>query len=233
MPEITLIVDELSGDLLLESPDHVSADLLEEITTHLGAAQELGCARPLDILPPPHVVPAEEIAVSISVRVAGYYHNSLTEGPGRRSSVLFQFCPLACKGCWVTNLHDPNAGALIPADHMAKALLDPAFKRDGVSILGGEPFVQAEALMALIRALRARDCQHILCYSRYTYEALRSWGARQPAIKAVLDELDILVDGPYIESQAGGAGAWTGSGNQRVINLCATRRKGQIVLYSC
>ncbi len=192
MPEFTLIVDGLSGDLLLESPDHVSADLLKEFTAHLGAAQELGCARPLEILPPP-LVPAEEIAASISVRVAGYYHNSLTEGPGRRSSVLFQSCPLACKGCWVPRLHDPNAGALVPADSMAEALLDPAFQRDGVSILGGEPFVQPEALLALISELRARGCRHILCYSGYTYEALRNWGARQPAISAVLNELDMLI----------------------------------------
>ena len=102
---------------------------------------------------------------------------------------------------------------------MADALLDPAYSRDGVSILGGEPFQQPDGLLALVRVLRARGCPHILCYSGYTYEHLRRRAHRQPAIGAVLDELDMLIDGPYVERLASGAGPWTGSGNQRVLTL--------------
>jgi len=47
---------------------------------------------------------------------------------------------------------------------------------------------------------------------------------------AVLDAVDILIDGPYIEALSDGAGPWTGSGNQRVIDLAATRQAGQVVL---
>jgi len=229
MPEIMIIIDQLNGAMLIEEPDRLSAETLRQMTELAGAAQEIGCARPVEILPPPVVI-AEERASSDCVRIAGYYHNSLTEGPGRRSSVLFQSCPLACKGCWVPELHDSNAGVLVPASRLAAALLDPDYQRDGVSILGGEPFAQPSALSSLVRELRARGCSHILCYSGYTYEALRKRAKREPAISDVLDELDILVDGPYIEALAVGAGAWTGSGNQRVIDLAATRRKGQVVL---
>ena len=80
-------------------------------------------------------------------------------------------------------------------DRLADALLDPAYTRDGVSLLGGDPFAQPEGLLALVRALRARGCPHILCYSGYTYEALRRGARRQATIGAVLDELDMLVDG--------------------------------------
>ena len=99
-------------------------------------------------------------------------------------------------------------------------------------MLGGEPFAQPDWLLALVRELRARGCPHILCYSGYTYETLRERARELPAIGAALDDLDILIDGPYLESQAETAGPWTGSGNQRVIDLRATRHSGRVVLYS-
>jgi anaerobic ribonucleoside-triphosphate reductase activating protein len=164
------------------------------------------------------------------VRVAGYYHHSLVEGPGRRSSVLLAGCDLACPGCWVPNLHPSGAGSLVPVDIMAAALLDPAHERDGVSILGGEPMLQPEGLLALVRALRSGGCPHIVCYSGRTYEALLRRARLSPAIAHVLDEIEVLIDGPYVAALAERPGPWTGSENQRVIDLAATRRAGHVVL---
>lgn len=118
----------------------------------------------------------------------------------------------------------------VPVDRLAESLLDPGYERDGISILGGEPFQQPGGLLGLVRALRVRGCPHLLCYSGYTYERLRRMTARQPAVGAVLDELDTLVDGPYVAALADGAGPWTGSGNQRVIDLAATRRRGRVTV---
>jgi len=53
---------------------------------------------------------------------------------------------------------------------------------------------------------------------------------RQPAITRMLDEVDVLIDGPYVAALADRAGPWTGSGNQRVIDLVAIRRLGRLVL---
>ena len=189
MPTISLIVDGLSGDLLLEHPGRLPADLLAELAAILGPGQELGCARPREVLPPPAAT-ATERATASCVRAAGYYPHSLTEGPGRRSSALFQSCPLACRGCWVPHLHAEDGGALVPVERLAEALLDPAHPRDGISLLGGEPFAQPDGLLALVRALRARGCPHILCYSGYTYEHLRRRARREPTIGAVLDAID-------------------------------------------
>jgi anaerobic ribonucleoside-triphosphate reductase activating protein len=101
---------------------------------------------------------------------------------------------------------------------LAAELLDPKYERDGVSILGGEPFAQPDGLLALIKELKKRGCRHILCYSGYTFETLCEKATKQKSVGGVLDELDILIDGAYIESLAADAGEWTGSGNQRVIN---------------
>jgi anaerobic ribonucleoside-triphosphate reductase activating protein len=235
MAEITFIVDPLSGVIVVEDNQDLGAEAVECLRAALGEPQEIGCARPLEIIEPPPtpVVSAEKPSQRLpSVRIAGYYHDSLTEGPGRRSSVLFQFCPLKCKGCYVPQLHAKNAGSLIPVDKLAASLLDPNFERDGVTILGGEPFAQAPGLLALVRELRLKNCTHITCYSGYTLEALGEKAEREPAVSIVLEEIDILIDGAYVESLASSAGLWTGSGNQRVIDMCASRKMGQVVLYS-
>ena len=218
MPDITLTIDGVTGALLLEEPDRVVPALVDTLAQAVGDGREIGCARPLAVLPPAAATD-EEIRAATCVRVAGYYHGSLVEGPGRRSSVLFQSCPLACPGCWVPELHDPRGGALVPVERLAAALLDPTYERDGVSLLGGEPMAQPEGLLALVRALRAGGCAHILCYSGYTYEALRRKAVCRPAVGTVLDEIDMLVDGSYRADLAGSAGPWTGSGNQRVLAL--------------
>lgn len=155
MKEISFIIDELNGTLLVEDTSDLNSGVREQLRAHLGTAQEMGCARPLVVLPPPKGL-AEEKANDVCVRIAGYYHNSLCEGPGRRSSVLFQSCPLRCKGCWVTHLHSEDAGDLVPVTRLAAELLDPNYERDGISILGGEPFAQPDGLLALVKELRQK-----------------------------------------------------------------------------
>ncbi len=230
MPEITFIVDDLRGTILVEDNLDLSRDAIEHLREHLGEAQEVGCARPLEIINP-IADSSKYVLENLSVRIAGYYHDSLTEGPGRRSSVLFQYCPLKCKGCWTPQLHSKEAGELISVEKLAELLLDPAYERDGVTILGGEPFAQPEGLNALVKALRSNNCPHIVCYSGYTLEVLREKAGKQPAIGEVLNEIDVLIDGAYVESLSSSAGLWTGSGNQRVIDLRATIESGRTVLY--
>jgi anaerobic ribonucleoside-triphosphate reductase activating protein len=228
MPDLILTLDVVTGAVLLEEPDRSQPGLPEQLAELLGPGRELGCARPLEVQPPP-VVPAQVAFGSRHLRVAGYYHNALVEGPGRRSSVLVAGCDLGCHGCWVPSLHPLDGGRPVPVDLLADVVLDPFYERDGVSILGGEPFQQPEGLLALLQALRARGCPHLLAYSGYTYERLCRMAELQPAIGAVLGDLDVLIDGPYVQARADSAGPWTGSGNQRVIDLASTRERGAVV----
>jgi anaerobic ribonucleoside-triphosphate reductase activating protein len=231
VPELTWILDPSTGATLVGGTEVALATLRGPLEALLGPAGETGCALPLRLLPPPSPEPGSP-AAGPWVQVAGYYHDSLVEGPGRRSSVLFAGCPLACPGCRVPYLHPDDVGLPVPVDRMAEALLDRAHERDGVSVLGGEPFAQPAGLLGLVRGLRARGCPHVLAYSGYTYEQLRRIARVRRAVGAVLDELDVLIDGPYVEHLAGTAGPWTGSGNQQVIDLVATRAEGRVVLLS-
>lgn len=111
-------------------------------------------------------------------------------------------------------------------NRLSEALLDPVYDREGTSILGGEPMAQPEGLLALVGFLQAQGCAHLLVYSGYTYEQHRRVATRIVAIQGVLDAIDILVDGPYVQARARDPGPWTGSANQRVIDLSATRWSG-------
>lgn len=228
MPQLAMLLDLRTGAVLVEAPDRVGADIHTQLRAMLGDGVEVGCARPLAVLPPPTDV-EQEVRAHGGVRITGYYHGSVVEGPGRRSVALLSGCDIGCAGCWVPALHAAESGTWVPVERLADVLLDPAEPRDGVSLLGGEPFQQVEGLLALVRALRTRDCPHILVYSGYTYEVLLRRGQRQPAVRQILDAVDVLIDGPYLAAQADHAGPWTGSGNQRVIDLVATRRAGRVV----
>jgi len=231
VPQFDLTCDTMTGSLLLEHPERLPRGLQDRLVQFLGQAQDIGCARPSALLVPPPAT-HQERAEQECLRVAGYIHNSLVEGPGRRSSVLLSGCDLACHGCWVPQLHPLEAGTVVAVDRLAEAVLDPAYARDGVSILGGEPLLQLGGSRALVRALRARGCGHIVLYSGRTYQELCRRAQTQPAIRDVLDDVDVLIDGPYVAARAPSAGAWTGSGNQRVIDLVATRRTGRVVLLA-
>jgi anaerobic ribonucleoside-triphosphate reductase activating protein len=221
--EAVFTVDALTGGLFLECRANLPSPLRKELERLLGPGEPLACAVPAVLHTLPAALP-DESASEATVRIAGFWHNSLIEGPGRRSVVKLVGCPIRCRACITPDSWDMGGGRLVAVDRLAVALLDPAHRRDGVSILGGEPFAQPDGLLALVRALRDHDCAHILCYSGYTHERLQRMASALPAIGGVLDEIDMLIDGPFVAALAASAGPWTGSGNQRVIDLAASRR---------
>lgn len=95
MTEITWILDPITGEMLLEGMDRKDAASL--VGDLLPQPQDLYCAPAVTLLHLP-AASADERAHEVCVRIAGYYHNSLIEGPGRRSGVLFQGCSLHCVG---------------------------------------------------------------------------------------------------------------------------------------
>jgi len=100
-------------------------------------------------------------------------------------------------------------------DVVVDALLAPyGAPRDGVSVLGGEPFGQPMGLAALLRRLKGLDV-HTVVYTGYTLEALAR--RREPAVRAALELTDLLIDGPFVGALADGAGEWRGSRNQHLI----------------
>ena len=95
---------------------------------------------------------------------------------------------------------------------------------------GGEPFCQPEALADLGRELKKLG-KHLMIYTGYTWERLLEIGRKRPAVLALLDLSDLLVDGPYLEAERDLSLRFRGSANQRVIDLKKTKEHGTVVLY--
>ncbi|MBQ8698485.1 MAG: radical SAM protein, partial [Schwartzia sp.] len=97
----------------------------------------------------------------------------------------------------------------------------------GVTFSGGEPFRQPMPLAHLAREVRALGLD-IWCYTGYTLDELCAM--QDPGVDALLDELDVLVDGPFVLAERDLTLRFRGSRNQRVIDMKATRECGEIVL---
>jgi anaerobic ribonucleoside-triphosphate reductase activating protein len=212
--ELIWILDPTTGQLAVEGLTAEEASALAGDL--LPPACEINCARPLRTAP----LPAVSHPDPPWVRVARIYHGAVVDGPGRRSVCQFQGCTRACPNCYVPETHPIDGGLLLPVRDVLAALLDPAgVPRDGVTISGGEPFLQPHALLLLLQELKARRI-HTVAYTGYTLEALaRRW---EPEVQAALRLTDLLVDGPYVAALAEGAGEWRGSRNQRLIPNPAT-----------
>jgi anaerobic ribonucleoside-triphosphate reductase activating protein len=138
-------------------------------------------------------------------------------GPGLRSALWVQGCPIGCPGCisadWIPNI---PAHRLTPAEAAARLLSNPAI--EGITLSGGEPMAQAAGLAEMLHIVRTSHPDlHVICFSGYTYEAL----LRQPASSGVpdlLSQVDLLIDGPYVQALNQGD-TFAGSRNQRLIPL--------------
>ena len=214
MSELLWVVDASTGDLVLEGLETQQVEGLAGDL--LGEPRAVNCAQPIAT----SALPTRPTGPGPVLRVHAIYHGSLVEGPGRRSVLQVQGCPLRCQGCYVPETHPFDGGAVLSVDDIVSALLDPSGEpRDGVTVLGGEPFAQPAGLAALLARLKTHR-SHTTVYTGYTLEAL--FGRADPTIVAALECTDLLVDGPFVQALTDGAGEWRGSRNQRLIERPST-----------
>ena len=154
------------------------------------------------------------------LRIAGVVEESIVDGPGLRFVLFVQGCPIHCPGCQNPQTWDPRGGTEITCRKVLdKILQDPLVH--GVTFSGGEPFEQAQALLPLALALRERG-YHLMAFSGHTLEALLT----RPECRPLLEALDMLVDGPFVEAEKSLELRFRGSHNQRVLDMAATRAAG-------
>jgi anaerobic ribonucleoside-triphosphate reductase activating protein len=98
----------------------------------------------------------------------------------------------------------------------------------GVTFTGGDPMYQPEGFAELARAIRSRTPQKdIWCYTGFVFEQLMS----NPRQRALLELIDVLVDGPFIKEQRDETLLFRGSRNQRLIDARKSLERGQAVLF--
>ena len=147
------------------------------------------------------------------IRVLDIIEDTTVDGPGFRTSIYCAGCSHACKGCHNPQSWDFNGGREMTTDEIMKIIeADPYAD---VTFSGGDPMYQAEGFIELARAIRQRTDKTIWCYTGFTYEAL----LKMPKQRELLELIDVLVDGPFIESLRDPDLLFRGSSNQRIISL--------------
>lgn len=161
---------------------------------------------------PPKVPPDSGV-----LQLAAVCYGTQALGPGLRAAVWVQGCPFRCPGCiapqWLS--FDHPARRVKPEVLAEELLADPQIS--GLTFSGGEPFMQARGLARLAKLARQKRDLNIICFTGYQLEQL----IRKPPESGVfdlLDEIDVLIDGPYIAERNDGRGL-RGSDNQRIIYL--------------
>jgi anaerobic ribonucleoside-triphosphate reductase activating protein len=132
-----------------------------------------------------------------------------------RAVIWVQGCPLRCRDCIAPESLSFSGGTTRDIAELAGWLCSLA-DVEGVTFSGGEPFAQAESLALLLDDVRATRPEFTaMSYSGFTLAALRRGS---PAQRALLERLDLLVDGPYQVARHADL-RWRGSSNQQVIPL--------------
>lgn len=189
----------------------------------------------------------------VSISLYGTVPDSIVDGPGLRYAVFVQGCSHHCPGCHNPESQPAEGGTATLLSDLLADIEANGLVRD-VTLSGGEPFEQPEACAALAIELKRRG-YGVWSFTGYLYEdlskraeaardelarrresgltgdALTDGLSRDLAVGGLLDHIDVLVDGPFVEKLKSLELKWCGSSNQRLIDVPATRRTGQIVAW--
>jgi len=143
-------------------------------------------------------------------------------GPYERFALWVQGCQRNCPGCMSPGAQTLKGGKEVRVEDMSQYIL--SFQNiEGITISGGEPFLQANNLFKLIKSIREKKNLGVIVYTGYTMEELYKTyiNSQQAGIQNFLGCIDILIDGPY-NSELNDGRALRGSSNQKVY--CLTPR---------
>ena len=137
---------------------------------------------------------------------------TVVDGPGFRLSVYCAGCSHRCQGC-----HNPQSWEMANGKEMDVEEILQAVKDSprNVTFSGGDPFFQAEGFAELARRIKAETAKTIWCYTGYTLEALKK--ENDPWKMELLKNIDVLVDGPFVQELRDEQLRFRGSSNQRII----------------
>ena len=161
----------------------------------------------------------------MEIRVAGLTNDSIVDGPGLRYTVFTQGCPHHCPGCHNPQSHDFEGGEVRKTEDIL-TVIGENILLDGLTLSGGEPFMQPEACAALAKGAHEMGL-NVWCYTGFTYEALIDG---KPEWKHLLENIDVLVDGPFVLELRTLDARFRGSSNQRIIDVPTSLKSKSIVL---
>lgn len=151
------------------------------------------------------------------LRVINVYPETIADGYGLRYAIYLAGCRHACPGCHNPESWSPTVGEPLTEELFARIIdtINNDSLLDGITLSGGDPFYNPEALLELLVRLKNETRQNIWCYTGFTYEAL----LKEEITRDCLRYIDTLVDGPFIQRLHDPALHFRGSSNQRILHL--------------
>lgn len=157
------------------------------------------------------------------IRISGIESESIVDGEGIRYVIFTQGCPHHCLGCHNPQTHSFDGGKFV----LIEGILDDISKRkdwiDGITLSGGEPFCQIYQCVLIAKKVHEMGLS-VWCYTGYLFEDLYRQGIE------LLKHIDVLVDGPFVQTEKSLELNFRGSRNQRVIDISESLKKGIAIL---
>lgn len=161
-----------------------------------------------------------------TIRLSGIAYESLVNGPGIRRVFFSQGCKHNCKGCFNPDTHDFNGGEERVIKDLIKDTLDnPMIK--GVTFSGGDPFERAEEFSYMAKEFKNAGL-NVWCYSGYAFERIIEISKENKGFKDLINNIDVLIDGKFIEEEKDEEIKYRGSRNQRIIDVKTSIESGEI-----
>ena len=153
------------------------------------------------------------------MKMAGFYDESISNGLGWRAVLFVSGCPHNCPGCQNKEAQNFNYGTEFNPDELIERIKENSILK-GITISGGEPLCKqniAEVYKFIKRVKQEKPNFNVWCYSGYTLDELI---ARHDDITdKCLKEIDVLVDGEFVESKKDPTLKFKGSSNQRILDI--------------
>ena len=162
------------------------------------------------------------------IRIAGIVNDSIVDGPGIRLTIFTQGCKHKCQNC-----HNPETHSIDGGEEMSELSIINMINEnpllDGITLSGGEPFLQAIQLKTLLRNYMLFSFRPVgvWLYTGFTWDQI----LENKDYKNLLQYIDVVIDGKFIESLKTNE-PWKGSSNQRIINVRESIRSGNIILWN-
>ena len=158
----------------------------------------------------------------------------VANGPGIRVSLFVSGCTHHCKECFNPETWDFAFGKPFGEEEIQTILghLSKSYIR-GLSLLGGEPFEpenQRTVLELVKRVRKELPDKDVWCYSGYLFENLAE-GKVGSFSRVLLEQLDVLVDGPFVLEKKDLGLRFRGSSNQRILDVKASLASGEVQLW--
>jgi len=165
----------------------------------------------------------------VKLQIGGFLDNSLVNGDGMRAVVFVSGCLHNCLNCQNQIMQSFNYGDAVSVQDMLDKIMKNVPIIKGVTLSGGEPFESALALSKLSQEVKAQGL-NIWCYTGYTYEEIIRSGDRDKL--GLLKLIDVLIDGKFQEELRLDSSKYTGSSNQRIIDVGQSILENEVILWS-